>query len=256
MRIVKSSITGFDSSRRAISSTCARAAASASASTVRSTCLPMRTAETFVHPIAGSAPSTALPCGSSSPGFSDTRTSNRCFIPTTALPGSARDPPPPIPGPRSSDHPKRAGTRRTPRPRAARRPHGSGRPSLRRRRRAARAAAAPCSSRESLEPVADELLVERRLRPARRVAVGRPEARGVRREHLVDQDQLAAGRSRTRTSCRARISPRSSAISARALVDRERQLLQPLGEALADELLRLGRRERQVVALGRPWWSA
>src|SRR5881397_960005 len=42
-----------------------------------------------------------------------------------------------------------------------------------------------------IEPVPDELLVERWLGRAGRVAIGRPEARRVRREHLVHQDQLA-----------------------------------------------------------------
>src|SRR6185503_8462040 len=40
-----------------------------------------------------------------------------------------------------------------------------------------------------LAEVAHELLVERGLRPARRVLVGRPEARGVRRERLIAEDQ-------------------------------------------------------------------
>ena len=41
---------------------------------------------------------------------------------------------------------------------------------------------------DPLEVVADELLVEARLRAARRVAVARPEARRVGRQRLVDQD--------------------------------------------------------------------
>ena len=41
------------------------------------------------------------------------------------------------------------------------------------------------------EPVADELLVERRLAAARLVLVGRPEPRAVGRQHFVDQNQLA-----------------------------------------------------------------
>ena len=40
------------------------------------------------------------------------------------------------------------------------------------------------------QPVADELLVERRLASARLVLVGRPEPRAVRRQHFVDQNQL------------------------------------------------------------------
>ena len=40
------------------------------------------------------------------------------------------------------------------------------------------------------QPVADELLVERRRAAARLVPVGRPESRAVRRQHFVDQNQL------------------------------------------------------------------
>src|SRR2546426_682511 len=43
-----------------------------------------------------------------------------------------------------------------------------------------------------LAEVAHELLVERGLRPGRRVAVGRPEARGVRRYRLVAEVEAAA----------------------------------------------------------------
>src|SRR5438445_12645450 len=42
--------------------------------------------------------------------------------------------------------------------------------------------------RLSFEPVADELLVERRRRYARLVRVLRPVPRAVRRQHLVDED--------------------------------------------------------------------
>ena len=44
---------------------------------------------------------------------------------------------------------------------------------------------------ERLEIIAHELLVVTLRALARRVAVGRPEARGIRRETFVDQDQLA-----------------------------------------------------------------
>src|SRR5262245_23429177 len=44
-----------------------------------------------------------------------------------------------------------------------------------------------------LQPVAHELLVERRWIAAGAVLVGRPEARAVWSQHLVYQDQLAAG---------------------------------------------------------------
>ena len=42
-----------------------------------------------------------------------------------------------------------------------------------------------------IEPVAQRLLVEAGLRLARLIAVGRPEARAVGRQDLVDQDDLA-----------------------------------------------------------------
>ena len=53
-----------------------------------------------------------------------------------------------------------------------------------------------------LQPVADELLVERGLRPPGLVIVQRPEARAVGREHFVDQDQFVVDADPTRTSCR------------------------------------------------------
>src|SRR6266481_4323638 len=46
-----------------------------------------------------------------------------------------------------------------------------------------------------LQPVAHELLVERRLAAAGLVTVGGPEARAVRRQHFVNQNNLAAGES-------------------------------------------------------------
>src|SRR5205085_11020741 len=45
--------------------------------------------------------------------------------------------------------------------------------------------------RESFEIIADKLLVEARLAPARLILAGRPEAGGIRREHFVDQDELS-----------------------------------------------------------------
>src|SRR5581483_9366737 len=42
-----------------------------------------------------------------------------------------------------------------------------------------------------VEIVAQRLLVETRLWPARDVVADRPEARGIRRHHLVDQDHAA-----------------------------------------------------------------
>ena len=56
---------------------------------------------------------------------------------------------------------------------------------------------------ERLEVVAHELLVEGGRADALAVGVGGPEARGVRRQHLVDQHQLTVGvPARIRTWCR------------------------------------------------------
>jgi hypothetical protein len=44
---------------------------------------------------------------------------------------------------------------------------------------------------QGLEPVADELLVEARLRAAGLVIIGGPETGGVGREHFVGEDELA-----------------------------------------------------------------
>ena len=69
---------GSTAARSAISSTCAaRPGLVVGLDRRARSCLPTRTSETFVQPSAGSASSTALPCGSSSPGLSATRTSNR-----------------------------------------------------------------------------------------------------------------------------------------------------------------------------------
>jgi hypothetical protein len=43
------------------------------------------------------------------------------------------------------------------------------------------------------QPIADELLVERRRVLAGGILIDRPEARAVRRQDLVDQDEIAAG---------------------------------------------------------------
>src|SRR5690606_19067073 len=60
----------------------------------------------------------------------------------------------------------------------------------RRRRGIAVAVPARCRGRQ---PVADELLVEARLRVAGLPFVRRPEAGGIRREHLVADEDLALG---------------------------------------------------------------
>ena len=80
-----------------------------------------------------------------------------------------------------------------------------------------------------IQPVADELLVERRLGAAGRVAVGRPEPGGVRREHLVDQDELAV----REPELELRVGDDDPALGrdlGPALVQRDRDLAQPLGE--------------------------
>src|ERR671930_1295967 len=82
------SITGFESRRSAISWTCDVAELRSAASSSSSTAFPIRTFRTFVQPSAGNEPSTALPCGSSRPGFRKTSTSARNL--TASRPSGAR----------------------------------------------------------------------------------------------------------------------------------------------------------------------
>src|SRR5215217_2781978 len=93
---------------------------------------------------------------------------------------------------------------------------------------------------ERLEPVAQVLLVEALLVAAFGVILGGPEARGVGREHLVDEDDLAV----LRAELELGVGQDHAAllrVVARALVDLEAALAQLLGEVLvahdADHLL-------------------
>src|SRR5919106_3620109 len=98
-----------------------------------------------------------------------------------------------------------------------------------------------------IEPVPDELLVERGLIAARRVSVGRPEARGVGRADLIDHDQLPVRE--TELELRVREDDAASGRGVRkALVDPERELLQSFEQTLADEVGALLGVERDVVS--------
>src|SRR4051812_3608389 len=189
-------MSGLESSSEHIRSSCE--GSSTSSSTIRPTC----TCDTPSKPSAGSARSTAWPCGSRMPSFGRMRTRartsgfSRCAKTEQSKDaGSGED--------GSPSATEDAGMRRfaaSPAGSRLREPgverlagdalvgllvalaraldHVLG--DLRRRRRLVPAGAG--------RPVAHELLVEARLRAARLVCVRRPEARGVRGEHLVADD--------------------------------------------------------------------
>ena len=97
---------------------------------------------------------------------------------------------------------------------------------------------------ERLRVVADELLVERGLRAAGLVLVGRPEARGVRREDLVSEDDRPVVGEPELELRVGDDDPRSSSGLGGGRVELDRDPLQ-LGEALvADERGRLLRGQR------------
>src|SRR3954451_619413 len=153
-------MSGLERSWRHISSSCAGSATSSS--TMRPTC----TWETPPKPSAGRARSTAWPCGSRIPSFGRIRTRARTSAARARLrqPGIERLAGDALVGllvalARAVDHVLG---------------------DLRSRRRLV-PAGARC-------PVPHELLVETRLRAARLVRVGRPEARRVRSQHLVADD--------------------------------------------------------------------
>src|SRR6185369_8726128 len=158
-------MTGLASSRWHISSTCARAASSESASSSSRMVLAIETARTFEYPRAGRARSTVAPWGSSTPGrwVTSMRAENLmrrwssfrsvpCVeaVPAQLLVGLD------VPGPGTGDD---VGGE------------------ARRRRLEVPA--------DALVVVAHELLVERRGRRADAVLLGRPVPRGVGGEHLV-----------------------------------------------------------------------
>ena len=126
-----------------------------------------------------------------------------------------------------------------------------------RRSRPATPGPATCLSQSDVgEPVAQRLLVEARLGAAGLPAVGRPEPRRVRREHLVGEDHLAVRRSRrTRPWCRragCRAARRSPGRGPSTSIGQLAQLGRAVGADLGDHL---GVRHRLVVvgrtALGR-----
>ena len=240
---------GSTAAARAISSTCARAEASSSASTSSSMCLPTRTPETFVHPRAGSAASTALPWGSEQPrlqGHEDLEAELHRVLPQAIQVDRAGLP---VRLPRA---PMRCRYQSNGSP--VTRSYASRylqRGALRSPRRGARAAAArgPSRSRRASRG-RTACRTTAAGRPARTASAGQNrDESGV--QHLVDQDQLAVAE----PELELRVGHDHAALQrdrGDPLVDRERELLQPLGEPPPDQVGGLVERERQVVALGRP----
>ena len=118
---------------------------------------------------------------------------------------------------------------------------------------------------DRFQVIAHELLIERKLRPARLVRIRRPEARRIRREHFVAQHQFLAHESELELRVRDDDALRLRVLR-RARINRQRQIAQPLRKILADQRhhvlerdilvmpgLRLRRRRedrlRQLVAL-------
>src|SRR6266540_5995178 len=89
-----------------------------------------------------------------------------------------------------------------------------------------------------IQPVPEELLVERWLGMSGLVAIGRPETRGVRREHLVTQDQLTVGEPKLELGV-CQDDPPLQGMSRGELVQLERYLLKLLGQASTDQVGRL-----------------
>src|ERR1019366_7373702 len=208
-------MSGFASSRSHISGSRAGSATSSSISR------PTRTSRTPSNPSAGSAASTAAPWGSRIPAFGRTRT--RAFTLAMVVPGAA--------GARSG---RGAGARQPGGEWLADDPLvGVAVARLRalddlRWNRRRRWRAIPAARRR---PVAHELLVEARLRAARLVALGVPEARGVGGQHLVAEDQRAVGRE---TELELRVGQDDAAgasVLGGALVHRNRGVAHPLGQA-------------------------
>src|SRR5207302_1910959 len=152
--ILKSSITELASSCRAMDSVMAAASARSSVSRVRRSNLPARTSSTAVKPSAWSALLIVEPWGSLTTGLSVTMTSAWYKLPCQAMPGFE------IACLRPGHHLLGEG--------------GAG---------------GLLVPPDTLEVVAHVLLVEGRRRRARPVAFPVPEARGVRSQQLVDQDQ-------------------------------------------------------------------
>src|SRR5690606_11635003 len=93
----------------------------------------------------------------------------------------------------------------------------------------------------------DRLLVERRLAAARLVALARPEARAVRRQHLVDDDQPAV---RQHAELELRVGDDDPGLFgdlATALIDREAALAQLVRELVTYATLHVVERDVLVV---------
>src|SRR5699024_9440388 len=116
------------------------------------------------------------------------------------------------------------------------------------------------------QPVADELLVEARLSPSRRIVLSVPEAGGIRGEHLVAEDDRAIGQ---RAELELRVGEYDAAFAGDGLgplVDVDGQVAQLLRGFGADGLgdlseadvliviaelgLRRGREDRRFEAIG------
>src|SRR5690349_5697167 len=100
---------------------------------------------------------------------------------------------------------------------------------------------------EGLEVIADELLVEAGLALAGFIFAGGPEARGIGRQHLVDQDELAL--EETKFKLRVRYDDAALAgVIAAGLVDLQAQVARLRGDGVTDDLLRALERDVLVVA--------
>ncbi len=101
--------------------------------------------------------------------------------------------------------------------------------------------------RQRFEIIADELLVEAGLAFAGRVLVGGPEARGIGRQHFINQDQLPLEHAELEFRIRDDDAALPGIIAAR-LVDHQAQVARLRGEIRADDLARLVERNVFVVA--------
>ena len=189
---VESSITGLASRRRQRSSTSARAEPSSSASTTKRNALPARTPEMPLNPNAGRARSMVAPCGSAMPGRKRHLDEH----------GKSRHP---VGRPAAVDRRLRTRRRGQSAETQTRQPlvglHVTVPGGLHHIRGQGRRGRRLVPARR-LQPVAQRLLVECRRGPSRLPLIGRPEAGGVGRQHLVADGQAPVDDARTRTWCR------------------------------------------------------
>src|ERR1700761_9303832 len=203
-------MSGLVSSRWHISGR--RAGSSTSSSISR----PTWTLRTPLKPSAGSARSTAWPCGSRIPALGRTRTRARTTAasgPRAGQPGVERLPGDPL---------VRLDVLLT-----------RARDDLVGDRRRRRGAVPPGRG----GPVADELLVEARLAAARLVLVRRPEPRGVRRADLIADCQRPGGIEPQLELGVGEDDPAGAGVLGGEFIQRQRHLPNPLGQGpVADEL--------------------